>query len=123
AGMVVVQVCDDNVFDPLRVDLNRLQPFSDRIRDLALALLRHSLVEASVDDKGAMCADDRPDNVIEGLWDIVRTAANEILRRFTVVVTVTIGVDFVNVVGHGLTQTSLLVPLRPPSARRTERRS
>jgi hypothetical protein len=117
-----VEVCDDNVLNPLWVDLDSFQPLSDRIRDLALSLLRHDLVEASVNDEGAVRADDRPDKVIEGLWDIVRIAADEILRRFAVMVTVTNGVDVVHVVGHGLTRTSSRVPRRLPSARRTERR-
>lgn len=98
--MVVVQVRDDDVLDRLRVDPDRLQPLTDRIRDQALALLRHGLVEASIDDKGAVRADDRPDKVIERLQHIVRVAADEILRRFAIVVPVADRIDIMNVIGH-----------------------
>jgi hypothetical protein len=100
AGMVVVQVRDDDVLDRLWVDPDRLQPLTDRIRDQALALLRHGLVEASIDDKGTVRADDRPDKVIERLQHIVRVAADEILRRFAIVVPIADRVDIMNVIGH-----------------------
>src|SRR5262249_10254151 len=123
AGMVVVQVRNDDILDSLRIDPNRLQAFADRIGDQALALLRHGLVETSIHDKGAARADDRPDKVIERLQHIVRVAADEILRRFAIVVAVADRVDIVNVIGHWSYpgSGSSRAPRRLPSARCTER--
>jgi hypothetical protein len=115
--MVVVQVRDDDVLDRLRVDPDRLQAFADRIRDQALALLRHGLVDASIDEKRAARADDRPDKVIERLQHVVQVAADEILRRFAIVVPVATS----SATGLIPALVSSRAPRRLPSARRTER--
>ena len=82
-------------------DVDRLQPFGDRLEQRAVALLRHRGVEAGVDHDGAARADDRPDEEVERLGHVVRIAADVVLGRLALVVAVFDGVDFVDVVGHG----------------------
>src|SRR5262249_15711785 len=66
----------------------------------ASALRRHVESESGVEHEGAPAADDRPHEIVERHRAIVmRIAANEILVRLAVVVTVVNGIDFV-FVGH-----------------------
>ncbi len=98
--MVVVQVGDDDVLDSLRLDPDRFSPHRSDCTIARWRRLRHSLVEAGIDNEGAMRADDRPNKEIERLQHIVRIAADEILRRAARVVPVADRVDIMNVIGH-----------------------
>jgi hypothetical protein len=54
AGMVVMEVADDDVGDLFGIDVDRSQSFGNRFDDGATALGRHRMVEAGVHDKGAV---------------------------------------------------------------------
>ena len=100
ADVVVMQMADDDVLDLVGVDADRLEPLADRLEQGAAALLGHGGVEAGVDDEGAGGPDDRPDVIVERLQDVVRIAADVVLRRAPVVMAVADGIDFVDVVAH-----------------------
>ena len=101
AGMVVMHVADDYVADGRRIDPDREQPVAWRSQEFPLALFRHCLVEAGIEDQGAVLADDRPDEIIERHRAVVmRVRREKTLAREAVVVGIAHGIDFVGVGGH-----------------------
>src|ERR1043166_9190615 len=91
---------DDDVLHALGRDAERLEPFARRLDDVALALLRHRLVEAGVDHESAVRPRDRPDVKIDRLLNVVRIAADVVLRGTAFVTPVLDGVDFMHVAAH-----------------------
>ncbi len=110
--MIVVQVTDDDIGDCVRRNAKRRKPFAHRLDDLTLAAAGHRLVEAGIDDDGAGPPDDRPDEIIERLQDIVRIAADEVFARSPRVMRVADRVDFVRVLVQVLAQVLVQVFLR-----------
>jgi hypothetical protein len=97
AGMVVMEVADDDVGDLFGIDVDRSQSFGNRFDDGAPALGRHSRIEAGVHDKGAVRPFDHPDEVGERLVGVVRIAADVVFVLRSIVMRVTDGVDFVDI--------------------------
>src|SRR5581483_2551123 len=82
------------------IDAETLQSFADRRDDGAAALVADRLVEAGVDDVGALVVADHPDEIVERLEDVVRIAADVVLRRLTLVLGVADREHLVDVVAH-----------------------
>ena len=100
--MIVMQVADDDGLDRVGGDAEGSEPVAHRLDHFALAFLAHGLVEAGVDHNRAGRPDDRPNKEIERLQNIVRVAINKIGGRTPRMMTVADGVNFMNVVGHGI---------------------
>jgi hypothetical protein len=98
--MIVMQVADDDGLDRVGGDAERRKSVPHRLDHLALPLFAHGFVEAGVDHDRPGGPDDRPDEEIERLQDVVRVAVDEIRGRTARMMTVANGVNFVNVVGH-----------------------
>jgi hypothetical protein len=81
AGMVVMEMADDDVLDGLRCNADGLQPFADRLEQRSPALFGDVRIKAGVDEESAGPPNDRPHEIIERLQDIVRVADDEIVRR------------------------------------------
>ena len=81
AGVVVVQVGDDHVLDLGRVDAEQVQPLARQPVDLAAAHFGDLVVEAGVDDEGALVVGGDPDEIVQVLAGVVRVAADEILAH------------------------------------------
>src|SRR5205085_9440900 len=62
--------------------------------------LAHRLVKAGIDDDRAGRADDRPDEKIERLQNVVRIAIDKISRRTARMMAIANGVNFVKIVRH-----------------------
>ena len=90
--MVVMHVADDDVADLVGIDPDRLEAVARRAQEVAAALFRHRLVEAGVEDEGAVLADDRPHEIIERHRPVMRVAAIEILSCPAIVVGIAHGV-------------------------------
>src|SRR5262245_37087720 len=88
-------MADDDGLDRGRVDADCREPLRDRLYGLTPAPGADRLVEAGVDQDGAARADDRPYEIIERHLDIVRIAAQKILRGLARMMAVADGVDFV----------------------------
>src|SRR6266511_5331529 len=95
ARMVVMQVGDDDVVNLVRRNVDRLQALGYRLGDLALALLPHCVIEASIDNRCALLSHNSPDKKIERLRSIVGITSDEVLRGATVMVPILDGINFV----------------------------
>src|SRR5262245_13151323 len=115
ADVIVMHMADDHGLDRGGIDADRLQSVADRLDQLALALLAHRGVEAGVEDDSLRRPDDRPDIEIERLQHVVGIAADEVLRRLAIVVSVADRIDLVDVVGHGFLPRARHFPSGPPS--------
>jgi hypothetical protein len=115
--VVVVQVRDDHVRHFFGRDVDRFQPLGDRLQQRAIALLRHLGIEPGIDHDGPGRADDRPDIEVERIVHVVRIAADVVLGRLAVMVAVSDGIDFVDVVGHAFLP-PFVMPGRQSSLRR-----
>src|SRR5262245_16670492 len=97
AGVIVVEVRHDYVFDGVTLNSNSFEPLTDRPDQGPLAFLPHPFVKSRIDDIGSFFADNCPDVVVERLQYVMRIAANIIFSRLAIVVSVMNGIDFVNV--------------------------
>src|SRR5205085_785629 len=97
---VVVHVADDDVLDLVGLDAEALQRLADRRDDGAAALRSDRLVEAGVDDEGALVVADHPDEVVERLQHVVRIAADVVLRGLALMLRVADGENLPDVVAH-----------------------
>jgi hypothetical protein len=73
-----MHVADDDGFDRFGGDAERLQPIAHRFDHVTLAFFAHRLVEAGVHDDRTGGPDDRPDEEIERLQDVMRVAIDEL---------------------------------------------
>jgi hypothetical protein len=95
-----VQVRHDDVLHGVGLDVERREPAGNRLEQLPAALAGHAVVEPGVHHERPAGTGDHPDEVGERLQDVVRVAAEEILRRPPVVVRVPDGIDLVDVVSQ-----------------------
>src|SRR5205823_1397530 len=72
AGMVVMQMRDDDVAHLLRVDADRAQSFNGMLQQLASARLRRRQIEAGIDDDGSLAIANDPDKIVDRHWIVVR---------------------------------------------------
>ena len=79
AGVVVVEVGEDDVADRLGVDVHRGEGLGSGAKEPTLASGCVEGAEPGVDDPGAAIADDRPDEVVHRHRGIVCVAADEVL--------------------------------------------
>ena len=63
--VIVMQVGDDDVGDPPRIDAEHRQPLARQTHDLAPATRRLLAVEPGVDHDGALPVDDRPHEIVD----------------------------------------------------------
>ena len=97
AAVVVVQVADDDVLHLIWINTNRCQAFGDRFDDDATAFGCHRMVEPRVHDEGAVRAADHPDEIGQRLENVVRIAADVVLLRLPIVMSITDGEDLVEI--------------------------
>ena len=119
ADMIVMHVADDDRLHLRWLDADRFQPFPYRLDHLALAFSAHRRIEAGVDNDRTGRADNRPNIEVERLQHVVRVAADEVLRRFAIVVPVSNGIDLMRVVAHSFSPSGIS---RKSYARGAERR-
>ena len=79
ADVIVVEVGDDDVFDVGGAHPQEFERINGIAQVGALALSRHFLGEAAVDDEAALVADREPAEVIHGHRPVMRIAADEIV--------------------------------------------
>ena len=102
AGMVVMQVRDDELLQARGRNADHLQGRRRRARDLAPALGALGCIEAAVDDDGAVGVADHPDEVVDGVRAIVVVGRDEALETAAAgELAVFDGEDFVGLGGHG----------------------
>jgi len=58
--MVVVQVCQDDILDLVRIDVERTERFHWATQERPLSPLRYFRVESGIDDKGAASSPCQP---------------------------------------------------------------
>ena len=80
AGVVVVQVGDDQLLDAAGGDADLLERGGRRPVDLAPALGAFGRVEAGVDDDGAVGVADDPDEIVDRVGAIVIVGGDEALE-------------------------------------------
>ena len=80
AGMVVVQVGDDNLLDVAGGNADLLERGGRRPVHLAAALGALGRVEARVDDDGALGVADDPDEIVDGVGAVVVVGGDEALE-------------------------------------------
>src|SRR5947208_11243495 len=114
-----MHVADDDRLHLRWLDADRFQPFPYRLDHLALAFSAHGGIEAGVDNDRTGRADNRPNIEVERLQHVVRVAADEVLRRFAIVVPVSNGIDLMRVVAHSFSPSGIS---RKSYARGAERR-
>ena len=117
--MIVMHVADDDRLHLRWLDADRFQPFPYWLDHLALAFSAHRRIEAGVDNDRTGRADNRPNIEVERLQHVVRVAADEVLRRFAIVVPVSNGIDLMRVVAHSFSPSGIS---RKSYARGAERR-
>jgi hypothetical protein len=66
AGVIVMEMGEDDLLDRVGLDADRLQTVADGGEHLALAARRHIGIEAGVNDHRAFGIADHPDEVVEG---------------------------------------------------------
>jgi hypothetical protein len=102
AGMIVVQVRDDQLADVSRRDAEHLERCSRRAGDLPSALCPLGFVEAAVDQQGAVGVADHPDEIVDRVRKIVVVGGNEAFEAATVgELAVLDGQDLVGLGRHG----------------------
>src|SRR3981189_3557556 len=79
AGMVVMQVREDDILDRIGIDAERTQRLDRRAEEVALAFLRYPGIEAGVDGEGAAAAPRHPDEIIHRHRTVMRVAADEMI--------------------------------------------
>jgi hypothetical protein len=97
AAVVVVQMADDDGFHAGGVDADGRKTFRHRLDRLAAAARADHFVKPGIDQNGARLADNRPHEVVERHLDVVRVAAEKILRRLAWMVAVANGIDLVEI--------------------------
>src|SRR5262245_31348157 len=100
AAVVVMQVADDDGLDRCRIDTDRLEAIRHRFHSLPSAPCADRLVEAGINQNGSRLANDCPDKIVERHRNVVRIAADKVVRRLARVMPVADGVDFIRI-GHG----------------------
>ena len=88
--------------DLARLDAERLETFADRMQNRAAAFLGGGLVEAGIDDEGAVRAFDGPDVIGDRRHLVVRIAEDVVLRTLAPVAGVSQCEHLVDVVAHFL---------------------
>ena len=82
------------------IDAQQGQSVARRAQEGALALARHGLAEACVDDEGSLGIADQPDEVIHRHRSIVRIAADEVGAARAPAGRILDGIDFVGFPAH-----------------------
>ena len=114
AGVIVMQMADDNVPDAVGLDAKAFQRIDRIERELAISQSRLFGVEAGIDQDVAAAAPDQPDEIVEILRGGLMRIRNEKIqvRRAGRHRRIAEGVDFVGV-SHRLHFSCLLIG-RPP---------
>src|SRR3954469_19628876 len=79
AGMVVMQMGEDDVLDRVDVDAERAQRLDRRAQESALALRGDLRIEAGVDDEAASATPRHPDEIVHRHRTVMRVAADEMI--------------------------------------------
>src|SRR5437763_12265442 len=105
--MVIVQVCQDNILDLVRIDIERSERLHRAPQKRPLSPLRHFRVEASIDDKAAASALGQPHEIVHRHRTVMWIAADEMLAALRLAGGVADRKQFVFLLGHHFTSTSL----------------
>jgi hypothetical protein len=83
-----MHVRNDDVFDTIGIDPDNLQSFTHRTQQSALSLRSAGSVEPGIEDEALLLSDDGPDKIVERHGAVVRIAAEKIMRRGAMMMTV-----------------------------------
>src|SRR5437764_14851520 len=82
--MVIVQVCQDNIIDLVRIDIERGERLHRAPQKRPLSPLRYFCVEPGIDDKAAASPLGEPHEVVHRHRAIMRIAADEMLAALRI---------------------------------------
>ena len=77
--MVVMQMREDDIFDRIRIDVERAERLYRTAQERPFPLLRYLRVETGVDDEGAPSSFRHPHEIVHRHRPIVRVAADEMI--------------------------------------------
>ena len=81
AGVVIVEMRDDHVFDLASVNAQELQAFARQPVNLTATIRRDFMIEAGVDHICPLRIRGDPDEIVEILAEIMRIPANKVLTH------------------------------------------
>ena len=106
AGMVIMHMGDDHVFDSGGINVQQCQTFSRRAQKAAAPAFAFLSAIAHIDDDSTLVVADDPDEIIHGDRRIMGVAVHEHGTTHAHAVTVFDSVDFVGGFDHGYSSPS-----------------
>ena len=100
AGMVVMQMGEDDILDRIHIDVERAERLHRTAQERPFPLLRYLRVEAGVDDEGAAAAPRHPHEIVHRHRPVVRIAADEMLAAPRLAGGIADGEELVFRLGH-----------------------